>query len=138
MKLGWHDLEKGAKLYILVPYADANGFIQYNYQESEVICVKPYMKNGEILFVNVRFKYTDERGKRQRVNCQVYNLYNSLAEYPYNGQEFGKIIIAYENKTILENKYKEMLNNEIKKYKEKQEQLNNHIKRLERMQNEKF
>lgn len=137
MKLNWGELEKGTKLHILVPYVDNNGFIQYNYQESEVICVKPY-KNSEISFVNVRFKYTDEHGKRKRVNCKIYDLNKSLVEYPYTGSEFGKIIIAYENKELLENKYKEMIDNEIQKCKDKQQQLNNYIRRLERMQYEKF
>lgn len=138
MKLNWSELEKGTKLHILVPYVDENGFVQYNYQESKVICVKPYTKNSEISFVNVRFKYTDELGKRKRVNCQIYDLDNPLIGYYYTGSAFRKIIITYEDKSLLEKKYKEILNSEIQKYKDKQQQLNNYIRRLEQMQYEKF
>ena len=71
----WSTLKKGDKLYLLIPYysflfinkedEDFNEIV-YHYQESQVINVHHYD-----WCVNIRFKYTDQNGKRQRVELCV-------------------------------------------------------------------
>ena len=131
MQLNWNDIEKDMPLYLLVPFSDENNDIYYEYQESKVICVKPYTnKKGNVLFVNVRFKYTDQDGKRRRVNVQISDFNKVIQEHPNSGNQFGRIIIAFENKEELRNKYNQMiadeidrLNKEIAKLKERTSKL---------------
>ena len=139
MKMNWSELDKGTKLYVLVPNIDANDCIQYTYQESKIICIKPYInRKGKIAFVNVRFKYTDQDGKRKRINCQVSNIDNSLAEYPHNGPQFGKIIFSHESKDKLRGMYIEMISKEIDKINNQIAKLKEQSIKLERTKYEDF
>ena len=131
MQLNWNNIEKGMPLYLLVPFTDENHNVYYEYQESEVICVKPYInRKGNVLFVNVRFKYTDQNGKRRRVNIQISDFNKGIQDYPHNGNQFGRIIVTFEDKVELRNKYNQMiideidrLNKEIAKLKEQTSKL---------------
>ena len=114
MQLNWNDIEKDMPLYLLVPFSDENNDIYYEYQESKVICTKPYTdKKGNVLFVNMRFKYTDQDGKRRRINVQISDFNKVIQEHPDSGNQFGRIIISFENKEELRNKYNQMIADEI-------------------------
>lgn len=133
MKLNWNDLEKGMPLYLLVPFTDKNHDVYYEYQESEVICVKPYTdRKGNILFVNVRFKYTDQDGKRRRVNVQISDFNKAIQDHPHSGNQFGRIIIAFENKVELRNKYNQMITDEIDRLNKEIAKLKEQTSKLEK------
>lgn len=133
MQLNWNDLEKGMPLYLLVPFTDENRDVYYEYQESEVICVKPYTdRKGNVLFVNVRFKYTDQDGKRRRVNIQISDFNKAIQDHPHSGNQFGRIIIAFENKAEFRNKYNQMITDEIDRLNKEIAKLKEQTSKLEK------
>ena len=133
MQLNWNDIEKGMPLYLLVPFSDENNDIYYEYQESKVICTNPYTdKKGNVLFVNVRFKYTDQDGKRRRVNVQIRDFNKVIQEHPNSGSQFGRIIISSENKEELRNKYNQMIADEIDRLNKEIAKLKEQISKLEK------
>ena len=133
MQLNWNDIEKDMPLYLLVPFSDENNDIYYEYQESKVICAKPYTdKKGNVLFVNVRFKYTDQDGKRRRVNVQISDFNKVIQEHPNSGNQFGRIIISFENKEELRNKYNKMIANEIDRLNKEIAKLKEQTSKLEK------
>lgn len=133
MQLNWNDIEKGMPLYLLVPFSDENNDIYYEYQESKVICIKPYTdKKGNVLFVNVRFKYTDQDGKRRRVNVQISDFNKVIQEHPNSGNQFGRIIISFENKEELRNKYNQMITDEIDRLNKEIAKLKEQTSKLEK------
>lgn len=133
MQLNWNDIEKDMPLYLLVPFSDENNDIYYEYQESKVICIKPYTdKKGNVLFVNVRFKYTDQDGKRIRVNVQISDFNKVIQEHPNSGNQFGRIIISFENKEELRNKYNQIIADEIDRLNKEIAKLKEQISKLEK------
>ena len=133
MRLNWNDIEKDMPLYLLVPFSDENNDIYYEYQESKVICIKPYTdKKGNVLFVNVRFKYTDQYGKRIRVNVQISDFNKVIQEHPDSGNQFGRIIISFENKEELRNKYNQMIADEIDRLNKEIAKLKEQTSKLEK------
>ena len=133
MRLNWNDIEKDMPLYLLVPFSDENNDIYYEYQESKVICIKPYTdKKGNVLFVNVRFKYTDQYGKRRRVNVQISDFNKVIQEHPNSGNQFGRIIISFENKEELRNKYNQMIADEIDRLNKEIAKLKEQTSKLEK------
>ena len=133
MRLNWNDIEKDMPLYLLVPFSDENNDIYYEYQESKVICIKPYTdKKGNVLFVNVRFKYTDQDGKRRRVNVQISDFNKVIQEHPNSGNQFGRIIIAFKNKEELRNKYNQMIADEIDRLNKEIAKLKEQTSKLEK------
>ena len=62
----WSTLQKDDKLYLLIPIIDEEGIVKYTYQESHVINIHQYD-----WCTNIRFKYTDQNGKRQRIELCV-------------------------------------------------------------------
>ena len=113
----WSTLEKGDRLYVLIPFADKNSGISYNLQESEVINLHQYENN-----VNVRMKYTDISGKRRRIDLCINK---TKYELPYvsgdkatgfarsNKIKFGDIIVTYHDLNVLDIAYQEIIDNEI-------------------------
>lgn len=133
MQLNWNDIEKDMPLYLLVPFSDENNDIYYEYQESKVICAKPYTdKKGNVLFANVRFKYTNQDGKRIRVNAQISDFNKVIQEHPNSGNQFGRIIISFENKEELRNKYNQMIADEIDRLNKEIAKLKEQTSKLEK------
>lgn len=98
-KKNWSTLKKDDKLYLLIPYIDENKNIRYRYQESQVINTHQYD-----WCTNVRFKYTDNNGKRRRIELCVNklkyddNVVSSRKETGWardNDLEFGDIIVSF-------------------------------------------
>ena len=114
----WSTLEKGDRLYALIPFTDKNDNISYNLQESQVINIHQYENH-----VNVRMKYTDVSGKRRRIELCVNK---TKYELPYvsadkatgfailNKIKFGDIIVTYHELNLLDVAYQEIVNNQIK------------------------
>lgn len=115
----WSTLEKGDKLFILVPFWEGeNGQnFKYVYQESQVINVHHYD-----WCTNIRFKYTDHCGKRRRLELGVNKLkYKNefvsadsktswAREVPI---KFQDLIITFIDKDKLNKAYQQIIDNEI-------------------------
>lgn len=122
----WSTLQKGDTLYLLVPTITYNTddpqITKYVYQESSVINVHQYENH-----INIRFKYTDSKGKRRRIELTVNKLkfnnkYVSSDKRTgwasnYN-PSYGDLIVTYINKEILNNIYSQIIKQEINKYEE--------------------
>ena len=117
----WSNLKKGDRIFILVPF-NRDEEIQYdsdlikNYmclQTTEVITIKPYMN-----FVNIRLKYTDAYGKRQRINVQINkNKFEDdivsaektssyAAHYPF---DYGQILLTFKDRKVLIDEFTKLL-----------------------------
>lgn len=103
----WSNLEKDDILYLYVPMADDNGKIIYNKQESKVI----NSKNQDII-TYIRFKYSDIRGKRHRLNLAINQLKYDLkvlaavtaTEYARDYDiKYGDFLVSYISYEELEN-----------------------------------
>jgi len=118
MRKDWSTLEKGDKLYLMIPYED-DGIIKYEFQESQVINTHQYD-----WCTNVRFKYTDKNiNKRRRielcVNKYKYDRYflaccddtGWAKEYD---PKWGDIIVTYEDKNYINKIYKYLIQNKIR------------------------
>ena len=122
----WSTLQKGDKLYLLVPIStyntDGTHITKYVYQESSVINVHQYENH-----INIRFKYTDANGKRRRIELSVNKLkFNNECVSSdkrtgwasnYNPL-YGDLIVTYINKEKLNNIYSQIVKQEINKYEE--------------------
>ena len=63
----WSKLKKGDNLYLLIPiYPVGKQICEYKYQETKVINMKEYK-----FIYRLTFKYTDENGKRIKVNLAI-------------------------------------------------------------------
>ena len=137
-KINWSTLKKNDKLYLLIPYIDENNYINYHYQESHVINVHNYD-----WCVNVRFKYTDNNGKRRRVELCVNQTKYDICQLSSsketrwarnNDVDFGDIIVSFR-KYDLEVFFKEVINKTIKIEEERCRQIQLFINNLKKMYN---
>ena len=121
MTKNWSTLEKGDKLYLMVPYIDnnINNIIKYEFQKSQVINVHSYEWG-----TNIRFKYTDKYcNKRRRIELRV-NKYKYNLEYvssnketgwaKNNDNQYGDLIVTYINPEILYKAYLDLIDAKIK------------------------
>ena len=117
----WSTLEKGDKLYLMVPVNTCNNdsyrVIKYVYQESEVINVHEYENH-----VDIRFKYTNDAGKRKRIGLTVNKTkYND--DYVTTDRRtgwaakyepiYGDMIVTFKDKKLLDDAYKYVVESEI-------------------------
>ena len=132
-KKNWSTLKKDDKLYLLIPYIDENENIRYHYQESHVINIHRYD-----WCTNVRFKYTDNIGKRHRIELCVNKLkydnsvVSSKKETGWardNDLELGDIIVSFY-KYDLEVILKEVIRKTIKIEEERALEIKRFIKHL--------
>ena len=118
----WSTLEKGDKLYLLVPIhiKDENteqDILCYEYQESSVINIHQYYNT-----VHIRFKYTNEMGKRHRVILSINknklnddyvcadNRTGWATDYKIS---YGDLIVAFKNKRLLSDAHRFIVEQEI-------------------------
>ena len=80
----------------------------------------------------MRFKYTDQYGKRIRVNVQISDFNKVIQEHPNSGNQFGRIIISFENKEELRNKYNQMIADEIDRLNKEIAKLKEQTSKLEK------
>ena len=134
MKRKWNELQKGDILYVLVPYEDEDGIVKYMYQESSVISI-----HGYYFFYNIKFKYTDGDGKRQRVGLIVgeneldddYIISDkTTGRLSINRNHYGDLIVSFRNKECLNRIYEKILNIEINRYESALENLKNTLDKL--------
>lgn len=113
----WSTIEKGDKLYLLVPFGDGQGGIKYVYQESQVINVHKYD-----WCTNVRFKYTDITGKRRRIELCVNKLKYDKLFVPVSTKtrwardvptEYGDIVITFKDEDTLQSAWGSIIRNKI-------------------------
>ena len=138
----WNTLEKGDKLYLLVPYwNNERNILVYEHQDSEVINVHNYDN-----VTNIRLKYTVKHtGKRLRINLCVNKLkYNQ--KYVSTNKEtgyardynikYGDCIVTFYNSEILHQVYLKLIDEhiKIKEYLIKEQQ--DSIKQLIKLKNE--
>lgn len=135
MKLNWDELQKGDKLYLLVPMMGEHCII-YKYQESQVINLKIHSKYKS---VSIRFKYTDAKGKRIRIETEIRQAeiekdylvvgqrYSSFNDEPI----YGKIIIVHDNPEQLDNIHHRIIHNEIEKLQVKIDEFRKNMNYLE-------
>ena len=142
----WSTLQKGDILYLLVPTitynTDGSQITKYVYQESSVINVHQYENH-----INIRFKYTDSKGKRRRIELTVNKLkfnnkYVSSDKRTgwasnYN-PSYGDLIVTYINKEILNNVYSQIIVKEINKYEENIENIKKITRQLKNIQYDSF
>lgn len=142
----WSTLQKGDTLYLLVPTitynTDGPQITKYVYQESSVINVHQYENH-----INIRFKYTDSKGKRHRIELTVNKLkfnnkYVSSDKRTgwasnYN-PSYGDLIVTYINKEILNNIYSQIIVKEINKYEENIENIKKITRQLKNIQYDSF
>lgn len=118
MKNNWSNLSKGDVLYVLVGNRlNDEQTVRYNLQKSEVINVHHYQDH-----CNVKFKYTNNEGKRSR--CELYVSY----AYDDNDYVFGfgkwsylgdpQFIVTYKDPNCMKTAYKEIVNKQIDKVEE--------------------
>lgn len=63
----WSKLKKGDNLYLLIPiFPVGKQICEYKYQETKVINMKEYK-----FIYRLTFKYTDENGKRIKINLAI-------------------------------------------------------------------
>jgi len=120
----WNNLEKGKKLFLIIPFIDNDNNIEYHYQESHIISCHEYQN----LF-NIRFKYTNQSNKRIRVNLYINRLkfsqnivaVNDYTRYArgYSGK-YGDILLTYISKDLL---FEEFENIKKEKYCQIQEEI---------------
>lgn len=136
MKRKWNELQKGDILYVLVPYEDEDGIVKYMYQESSVISIRGHY----YLFYNIKFKYTDIDGKRQRAGLivgenEIDNDYIiSDKTIGINRNHYGDLIVSFRNKECLNRIYEQILNTEIERYESALESLKNTLDKLRNQQ----
>lgn len=136
MKLNWSELQKGDKLYLLVPVLNESStcFI-YKYQESNVINIKFDPKRKS---VTIRFKYTHVNGKRIRVNYEICEA-NINDDYLIIGDHlptfideiYGNMIVMHDNPEQLNIIYKAMIYSKIDKLQHKIDEYKNNLNYLE-------
>lgn len=137
----WNELKKGDTLYLLVPYF--NGiYIEYKYQETSVINVTEY---DVISFI--RFKYTDNDGKRRRINLAVNKLKYENVCLPicidtrwarHTDIKYGDLLVTVINdklywKSIID----ELIDNQINEYRNLIDDYKCMISNLENIKNNK-
>ena len=140
MKLNWSELSKGDKLYLLIPFKNDKDIITYKYQESEVINIKFNLKYKT---ANLRFKYTNELGKRIRIeitinksiNDKEYLIYNKNRSFFKEEVMFGSIIICHDNPEQLDNIHRMMIHKAID---ELQEKINHYKENMNYLENQKY
>lgn len=118
MKKNWNTLEKGDKLYLIIPYED-DGIIKYEFQESQVINVHIYD-----WCTNIRLKYTDKNiNKRKRIELCInknkyeekYVAYSKNTEWAREYKvKWGDLIITYENPKYLNEVYNILIQSKIR------------------------
>jgi len=139
MAQNWNTLEKGDKLYLMIPYNN-DGIIKYEFQESQVINVHQYD-----CCTNVRFKYTDLNiNKRRRVELRV-NKYKYKQTYlaccdetgwarDYNSK-WGDLIVTFVDPYCLNEIYQRLIQNKIK---EQEALIESQQRFLEKLKNIQF
>ena len=119
IKKDWSTIQKGDKLYLLVPFYN-DGMVKYNYQESSVINVHYYDNH-----INIRFKYSDINGKRHRIGLSVNKTkfdQKCVTTDKRTGWAtiykpiYGDLFVTYIDKEELNNVYLEAIKKEIDKY----------------------
>lgn len=131
----WNNLKKEDKLYLYVPISDGANGIFYIKQESSIISTKLY----EDLVTYIRFKYTDFRGKRHRLNLGINRTkYNwkvvsteKTTEYAHEFPiKFGDFLVSYISFEEIEKELKLCKEKRIKELQDKVESINNEINKL--------
>ena len=139
MKLKWSDVQKGDKLYLLVPMMCEHCII-YKYQESQIINIKIHPKYKS---VSIRFKYTDVRGKRMRIETEICQS-ELEQDYLVVGQRYstfkeeslyGHIIMVHDNPEQLDNIHREIIHNEIENL---QAKIDEYKKNMNYLENQKY
>lgn len=134
-KINWSTLKKEDKLYLLIPILENDGTINYIYQESQVINIHHYN-----WCVNIRFKYTNNNGKRQRIELCVnklkfdYPVVNISKETGWardNEINFGDILVSFE-KDNLKIIFRDVINNTIDLEYKRIESIKNNINNLKK------
>ena len=138
----WDQLQKGDKLYLLVPYwNDERNMLMYEHQDSEVINVHTYYN-----VVNIKLKYTSKHtGKRLRINLCVNKLkYNQ--KYVSTNKEtgyardyhikYGDCIVTFYNSEILHEVYLKLIDENIKIKEDFIKEQQDSIKKLIKLKNE--
>ena len=138
----WSTLEKGDKLYLMIPYED-DGIIKYEFQESQVINVHTYD-----WCTNIRLKYTDKNiNKRRRIELCVNKLKYDETYVAYCKNtgwardykvQYGDLVVTYINPNYLKDVYKILIENKIKEKTALIESENRYLERLTEMQFEKI
>lgn len=142
MKKNWNTLEKGDKLFLMIPY-EYNGIIKYEFQESQIINVHHYD-----WCTNIRFKYTDKNiNKRRRVEfCINKTKYDKtyLANDKKTGWArehhiiFGDMIVTYINPELLNDAYVELIQNKIAEQEALIKSQNEYLNKLKAIQYNKI
>ena len=142
MKKDWSTLEKGDKLYLMIPYED-DGIIKYEFQESQVINTHQYD-----WCTNVRFKYTDKNiNKRRRVELCV-NKYKYDQIYlaccdntgwarDYN-PKWGDLIVTFVDPFYLNEIYQRLIQNKIREQEALIESQQRFLKKIKDIQFERI
>lgn len=138
MKLKWSDLQKDDKLYLLIPVMGEHCII-YQYQESKIINIKIHPKYKS---VSIRFKYTDVRGKRMRIETEICQ-FEVEKDYLIVGQRYsnfkeeslyGHIIMVHDDPEQLDNIHRAIIHNEIEKLQNKIDECKKNMNYLENQQ----
>ena len=125
----WSTLEKGSQLHLLIPNI-VNNKCEYTYQKSQIINIHHYD-----WCVNIRFKYTDQNGKRKRVefcvnkykfNNDVLSVCKETSYARQNNPKWGDLLITYLDIKTLFNQFKICLGNEINTIENKINDLNDY------------
>jgi len=133
----WSNLKKGDNLYLLIPiYPICGQVCEYKYQETEVINMKEYK-----FIYRLTFKYTDENGKRIKVNLPINKNKCSFSYLPVSKEtewarelriKYGDFIISpIDDKLYLCSLVNLMIDNKINEYKSIIETYKNEISDLE-------
>ncbi len=133
----WSKLKKGDNLYLLIPtYPIGKQICEYKYQETEVINMKEYK-----FIYRLTFKYTDEYGKRIKVNLAINKNKCGLSYLPVSretewarelGIKYGDFIISpIDDKLYLCSLVDLMIDNRINEYNDIIETYKNEISDLE-------
>ena len=139
MKLNWAELQKGDKLYLLVPMIGEHCII-YKYQESQVINLKIHPKYKS---VSIRFKYTDDNGKRRRIETEIRQS-EIEKNYLVVGQRYssfkeesiyGHIIMVHNDPEQLDNIHRTIIHNEIETL---QAKIDEYRKNMNYLENQKY
>ena len=140
-QLNWNELKKGDKLYLLVTYF--NGiYTEYKYQETIVTHITEY----DVISI-IRFKYTDNDGKRRRINLAVNKLKYENACLPicintrwarHTDIKYGDFLVTVINdklywKSIID----ELIDNQINEYRNLIDDYKHMISNLENIKNNK-
>ena len=133
----WSKLKKGDNLYLLIPIFHVGKQIcEYKYQETKVINMKEYK-----FIYRLTFKYTDEYGKRIKVNLAINKNKCSFPELPVLREtewareleiKYGDFIISpIDDKLTLCLLVDLMIDNRINEYESIIETYKNNISDLE-------